>query len=287
MPGITIKVFGLHLLVLEINKTYNLAMKLICLNIWGGQVYNPLIEFLKVHSKDTDIFCFQEVLTSEKSIFSNGAKTDLSKDLEKILKDFNMYLAIPFLKGYDFSKNVDFDLAISQATFVRKNIKVKSEFTKFVYGKEAAIRMSDIKRETKRYLDVPRNIHCVNIEVNGKEILIGNLHGFWMPRAKGDSKERIYQSKKVKEIFDSFKGPKILCGDFNLRPDTKSVEMLEEDMRNLVIEYGLKSTRSRLHKRKQKFADYIMVSRDIRLKSFEAIDVDVSDHLPLAIEFTV
>ncbi len=93
--------------------------------------------------------------------------------------------------------------------------------------------------------------------------------------------------KKVKEIFTSFKGPKILCGDFNLRPDTESIKMLESDMKNLIIEYGVTSTRSNLHTRLEKFADYIMASDDVRVNNFEVINKHVSDHLPLLLEFAV
>ncbi len=262
-------------------------MKLLCLNIWGGKVYKPLFKFLKKQSKDVDIFCFQEVLRSPVSRFSNGAKTDISNDLLKILKGYNCYLATPFLSGYDLKEKVDFDLTISQATFVRKGIKVISEQSIFVYGKEGPVSMWNIKRLKKRYLDVPRNMQCLTIKVGNKKILIGNLHGFWMPISKKDTDHRIAQSYKIREVFDSFKGPRILCGDFNLHPETKSMRILEENMKNLIIEYGLTSTRSSLHKRKQKFADYIMASDEVKINKFEAINESVSDHLPLLLDFSV
>lgn len=262
-------------------------MKLLCLNIWGGQAYKPLLGFIREQSKDIDIFCFQEVLQSPVSKFSNGAKTDISSDLFKVLKDYNGFLATPFLSGYDLKDKVDFDLTIGQATFVRKGIKVLSEQTIFVYGKDGPVSMWNIKRLKKKYLDIPRNMHCITIKIGSKEILIGNLHGFWMPRAKTDTPQRVRQSGKVKEIFDPFVGPRILCGDFNLRPDTKSIRLLEENMKNLIIEFGITSTRSSLHKRKQKFADYIMISDEIKVNKFEAINENVSDHLPLLLDFSV
>ena len=40
-------------------------MKLITLNIWGGHVRNPLMEFVSSHS-DIDIFCLQEVYHNAK-----------------------------------------------------------------------------------------------------------------------------------------------------------------------------------------------------------------------------
>ncbi len=42
--------------------------------------------------------------------------------------------------------------------------------------------------------------------------------------------------------------PTILCGDFNLMPDTKSIEILETGMQNLVKNYNVTSTRSSFYK---------------------------------------
>ena len=35
-------------------------MKIISLNIWGGRVHKPLLDFLKNHT-EVDVFCLQEV----------------------------------------------------------------------------------------------------------------------------------------------------------------------------------------------------------------------------------
>ena len=262
-------------------------MKLINLNILGGQVYKPLLEFLKDQRKDTDVFCFQEVMQSSVSKFSNRAKTDVYNDLSKILKNYTGFLATPILSGFDLKEKVDFDLKFGQATFVKKDIKVLSEQTYFVYGKSGPVSFWDIESISKRYLDVPRNMQCLIIKSGEKKILIGNLHGFWMPISKKDSPHRIKQSNKIREVFDKHHGPRILCGDFNLRPETKSIKILEENMRNLIVEYGITSTRSKLHKRTNKYADYVMVSPDIKINRFEAMDEHVSDHLPLLLDFSV
>jgi hypothetical protein len=262
-------------------------MKLITLNIWGGQVYKPLLDFLKKNNGKIDVFCFQEVMVSSKSLFSNGAKTDIFEDLKKVLPDYNYFLAVPILKGFDLKQKVGFDLEFGQAIFVRKGIKVISEKTLFVYGNGKPVGWWEIKRLTKKYLDVPRNMQYMILVDRDKEILIGNLHGFWMPRSKGDSPQRIKQSKKIKEIFDPFTGPKILCGDFNLIHNTKSMDILEQQMKNLIKEFNVKSTRSSLHKRKQKFAYYILVSDDVKINNFKALNDTVSDHLPLYLDFSV
>lgn len=79
----------------------------------------------------------------------------------------------------------------------------------------------------------------------------------------------------------------ILAGDFNLLPDTESIAMLGRRLRDLVREYAVPTTRSRLNPyrgtpREQKFADYIFfVSPSLQVHDFAVPDLLVSDHLPL------
>lgn len=88
------------------------------------------------------------------------------------------------------------------------------------------------------------------------------------------------------------KGGKVLCGDFNLLPQTKSIAMLEGRMRNLIKEYNIKTTRSKLNPyhgtpTEQHFADYVFVSEDIKVLDFKVPEAEVSDHLPMILEFEI
>ena len=86
-------------------------------------------------------------------------------------------------------------------------------------------------------------------------------------------------------------------GDFNLMPDTKSINLFENSgYRNLIKEFDIKETRNRFawdtfkndpDYVQQHFADYCFVSKDINVKSFEVPDIEVSDYLPLVLEFEV
>jgi endonuclease/exonuclease/phosphatase family metal-dependent hydrolase len=78
---------------------------------------------------------------------------------------------------------------------------------------------------------------------------------------------------------------KMLCGDFNLRPDTQSLELLEHDMLNLIKSHKVTSTRTSLYPKDEKFADYIFVSKDITVNQFNVLQHEVSDHAPLLLEF--
>lgn len=264
-----------------------LIMKLISLNIWGGRVHKSFIEFLKKQNKNIDVFCFQEVFKSDRNIFQNNIKTNIYSDISDILKNYNGYFS-PTFEGFDIKQEVDFELYFGQAIFIKKSIKVLSDGNFFVYGFYGQEKVKP-KRNHKSfgsYLDFPRLIQYLEVQENGNKILIANLHGFWLPDSKEDTPERLEQSDKTLEFLSNYKEGKILCGDFNLSPDTKSMVKLEKGMVNLVKKYNVSSTRSNLHTRKDKMADYILVSKDIKVLNFEVLNNEVSDHLPLFLEFS-
>src|SRR3989338_277162 len=91
---------------------------------------------------------------------------------------------------------------------------------------------------------------------------------------------------KIREFLSGRREAKILCGDFNLLPQTESMQLLELGMKNLIIEFKVKTTRNDLYKREEKYSDYILTSPGINIQKFEVDNVTVSDHLPLLLEFT-
>ena len=124
-----------------------------------------------------------------------------------------------------------------------------------------------------------------HIEIAEPKVSIYNFHG--MPKSgKLDTPERKIQTTSVLHAMRQDTNPKILVGDFNLRPETESLRAFEESMKNLVIEGGFSATRSRFydHVEAQPFADYAFITRDIIVKKFEVLPDEVSDHLPLLLE---
>jgi endonuclease/exonuclease/phosphatase family metal-dependent hydrolase len=57
-------------------------------------------------------------------------------------------------------------------------------------------------------------------------------------------------------------------------------------MTNLVTKFGVTSTRSSHYLKEEKFADYILVSPHVEVNDFQVLQEEVSDHLPLLLEFT-
>lgn len=237
-------------------------MKIIFLNIWFGQGGEPFFNFIKQKSSETDIFCFMEVTPN------------LYKKLSEDLKDFQSI----YDKGTYLKELEDW---CGQSIFVNKNLKINSK------GKTLIYPQSD---------DDIGFLQYVQIDGNNGSFWIGNVHGKTKPGDKLDTPIRISQSKKIIEFFNKKSGGKIIGGDFNLYPETKSVKMFEEaGYKNLIREFDIKTTRNQTSWNqfanhpgyvKQYFADFTFVSPEIKVKNFEVPNLEISDHLPQILEFS-
>jgi endonuclease/exonuclease/phosphatase family metal-dependent hydrolase len=132
----------------------------------------------------------------------------------------------------------------------------------------------------------------VKIKKGQKSFWVVNFHGVSRPGEKFDTPRRLLQSKKIISALKKLKGPKILCGDFNLLPNTKSIELVEQaGMKNLIKTYKIKNTRNSIswqkYNNKQYYADFTFVSPEIKVKKFKVPYNLPSDHLPMILDFEV
>jgi endonuclease/exonuclease/phosphatase family metal-dependent hydrolase len=131
-----------------------------------------------------------------------------------------------------------------------------------------------------------RNAQFIEFPKSGKEYTIVNFHGLWSGKERSDSEDRIEQSKKLKGLFNTLGGTKIVCGDFNLTIDTESLAILDEGMRNLIKESGVTSTRPDTYfPYPDKFCDYIIVDKDVAVKEFKVLPDEISDHFALLLDY--
>ncbi len=258
-------------------------MKLISLNTWGGKIYQPLIEFIKQQAKDTDIFCLQEVFSTTEDISEDlGFKVNLYQEIVKNLSHHKGYFTSSidnYLAG-SFQKNfTDYNLSSGLTIFIKKELKIINHGDFFLFGNKKSYHLNDFN-------SMPKNAQYINFNINDKQFIILNIHGIWLREGKNDNPSRLKQSEKIKQFLDNQKGKKILCGDFNLDINTESLKILEENMTNLIKKYNIQTTRNEHFPGAEKFADYIFASNDINIESFTVPDVDISDHLPMILEFS-
>ncbi len=237
-----------------------------------------MMNFLGKYSDKTDIFCLQEIRNSTQEITDLRHPDEhiygpLFEKISKQLIDFEGSFAY-------FDEDKD---KMSLASFWRHEVPLKKVEDFIVYQPAQP-------KETGSAVFTARKLQYLTIDSPKGEVLIANYHGLWNNGPKTDTPERIDQSKKIKSFLDGFNGPKIICGDFNLLPETESLAILERGMINLIEEYDIQSTRTPLYRKysdpdSPNFADYILVSPDIKIKKFEVLPDMASDHSALYLEF--
>lgn len=237
-------------------------LKLITLNIWGGQIKQPLLDFIK-SNKDIDIFCLQEVYYKAKNkICTNEdpVELDILSEIQGLLPYHNIFFSPTVRKNYG--------IAICIAKYF--NLMEKGDF---------------IIHKNPSYKGIgpthSRKLQWVRVTINDKIYTIMNMHGLWTGTGKTDTPERILQSRKIKNFINELHDSVILCGDFNLMPNTESLKILEEGMNNLIKSYNVESTRTRFYRKEEKFADYIFISAKIDVENFTVLKNEISDHAPL------
>ena len=172
-------------------------MKLITLNIWGGQCKELLVEFIAAHS-DIDFFCLQEVYhraPHKTSMDDNPVCLNILDELSAVLP------------GHQFFFRPTVNNACGLAMLIKKDIDILHEGEVTIH-------------ENPDYPGVgpthSRNLQWVQCKDQGNEYCILNIHCLWNGVGKGDSAERIEQSHRAKDFLNSVQVPKILSGDFNL-----------------------------------------------------------------------
>lgn len=252
-------------------------MKIISLNIRAWRIWHDLQSFLEDHAGDTAIFCFQEVFhtTSDETIVEEFYKANILTEIEKILPNHTCYYAAT-QEGFGFNNTVDYHLQWWNAVFVHKDIVVDNYVTDYLYG----------SYNSKMLWMTPytaRNYQYITIQHDGVPLTIIHFHGIWNWWGKDDTSDRLEQSRVLKKIMTSKQWHVILLWDYNLSPDTDSLGLLTSWMRNLIQEYGISTTRSKLYTKPLPFADYAIVSNELVVTDFAVPYVEISDHLPLVL----
>ena len=256
-------------------------MKIISLNCWGGKLYEPLMAFIREQALTTDVFCFQEFVYGERAGTDvGGIRANLSVEVQAVLPDFELYRD-PTPHGYPFCGEMPSeDVKFGEAIFVRKSLKVTEHGELLTVPVEHPVRKDPLTLPTGRF-------QFVALDTDRGPLTVGNIHGIWQKEGKDDTPERMIQSQFLIDFFAGRKGGKFLCGDFNLRPDNIAVTMIEEDggFVGLIRKFGVRTTRNAEYKNMEQFkdyiADYMFVSPDIEVQSFEVLPGIVSDHQAL------
>lgn len=248
-------------------------IKFVTLNIWlGGKLFDQMVSFLK--NQNADIVALQEVY--------NGTHIDWDRQF----RSFEILKKELGLKYNSFAPHVA-DVRtfgkIEQGNAIFSKFPIVSEKTTFFdipYGERSEETETD-------WSNWPCNLQHAEVDIDGKKLHVFNTHGPWWLNGSEETKRRLAMSKVIVEEIKK-RERVILAGDFNVQPNTKTIENIERCVKN-VFKGELKTSYNMKRKRLPGYAtsicDMIFVSPTIQILDHSCPQVDVSDHLPLVSEF--
>ena len=225
-----------------------------------------------------DIFCLQEIWSSHNAKYEGKNAGGQEIKAEDVMVH-GMQEISGLLSGHAKYFRPHHEDNYGLMSLVKNDIDVLEEGEVFVYKERGFVSEEDIGNHA-------RNILYIIYALNGRKVTVINLHGLWNGKGKDDSEDRIKQSENILAFTKKIEGEYIICGDFNLLPDTKSINMFENaGLRNLIREHKILSTRTSFYAKSVRHADYIFVSPGVKVKDFKVLSDEVSDHSPLYLEF--
>lgn len=227
-------------------------MKIISLNTWNGKCREDLEVFIREQKETTDIFLFQEASVEMDKIRRQELKGWPSLSLQKL--------------------EVAYDDELFQMIVFRKGIRLVTAGTFFVEDDEQGLGL------------------WAEMRMGDQSYIVCNIHGIATPVDKQDCDSRRRQSQEILDFLKGKTGKHIIMGDFNLFPETESIQTFEaHGYKNLIKDYAIETTRNELAwslypGNKQLWADYAFVGPGVEVTDFQVPQNEISDHLPMILE---
>ena len=272
------------LIIVKCLGEMNNKMKLLNLNI-GIKIDNSNEVIDLILNNKYDIVTLQEVMRKkEDTVFDIYNSSNIIKESTNYKYSFFGPLWITNHHERNGTTVREFGGYTEQGNEVLSNYLIEQANNIFYYKNYSNyIDVTNFKEE-----DHPRAFVDVILNIDGKMLQVINVHGIWNKGKIGDERT-ISQSKKILEHV-SQDIPCIIAGDFNLLPNTESIQMLNSKMINLIEKYNIKSTRPMFYDSLDKgdvVCDYIFVNDKVKVNNFTVINTEISDHLPLVLDFDV
>lgn len=249
-------------------------IKILCLNLFeGGLLWQNIETF--VRRENPDILCLQEVCNGDERQPINFQSI---KRLKALLPDFYSYYSPELFEIFPQGQG-------DGGNAIYSRFPISEEKTIFLHEEYRKILRPRREDDFSHY---PKNMQSVVVTIEGKPLHVCNLHGIWGLDG-ADTKERLRMSKIIlKEIKG--KTPLALMGDFNIKPNTKTIEAIEAKLTN-VFKGGLVTSFNLEHKKHPGYAtavvDMVFATPDITIVKKSVPGDDVSDHLPLLVTISL
>ncbi|MEM6310268.1 MAG: endonuclease/exonuclease/phosphatase family protein [Pseudomonadota bacterium] len=264
-------------------------MRVMCLNAWGGKLYEQLLPYLALEAPD--ILCLQEVVHSPASeklwlTYRDGdhilpQRANFFREVSVALPDHRAVFC-PAAQGTLWDENTRVPSQWGLATFVHKNLTQIGQIQGFVHKDFGPDGYGNHPRS--------RSAHGVRIWDfdNNRALSVLHMHGLRDLAGKEDTPDRLKQAKRLHTMTLSLAehdDAMILCGDFNVLPGSATFDILSDlGVSDLVTGHNHDGTRTSHYSKPTKFADYMLVNDVLSDADFAVIrDPEVSDHCPLVL----
>ena len=265
-------------------------MRIVSLNAWGGRLWDRLMPYLA--EADPDVLCLQEVThtpasSSDWLIYRDHGielpqRANLFRDVSQILSGHQAFFC-PAARGDLWDGDTKVVSEWGLATFVRKSIAVIGQAQDFVHGAFTADGWGDHPRA--------RNAHGVRLHdyAGSFPVTIVHMHGLRDPAGKEDTPSRAAQAERLVRLIGNIHRQSerlVVCGDFNVLPASATLQTLRQiGLTDLVTARGYDDTRTSFYKKRERFADYMLVSPEVNVRAFHVVtEPEVSDHCALLLD---
>lgn len=265
-------------------------MNVMCLNGWGGKLFDALLPYL-IETKP-DVLCLQEVVHTPDCDKAWLTYRDHDIELPQRARFFDdVRAALPehvaifcaAARGDLWDGRMRYGSQWGLATFVHRSLPIIGQHQAFVHKEFSPNGYGEHPRS--------RNAHAVRIFDfdNNWPVTIAHMHGLRDSGGKQDTAQRRVQAERLLGLVQSVAegdDRMVVCGDFNVLPDSKTFDILRgAGLADLVIGRGFTGTRNSYYKKPERFADYMLVNDRLADAPFDVVrQPEVSDHCPLVLE---
>ena len=264
-------------------------MKIMCLNGWGGKLYDKLLPYLT--KEDPDILCLQEVVHTPETkkdwlTYKDGnhilpQRANFFRDVQAALPN-HIGIFCPASQGVLWDEDFSIPSQWGLATFVRKSFPIIGQIQGFVHKLFSPFDYGEHPRS--------RSAHAIRVfDYNeNRPVVVAHMHGLRDLKGKMDTPERAIQAHKLLTLANGLTEKNdslIVCGDFNVEPNSETLKILSEaGLTELVTTRTTKGTRTSYYKKSSRYADYMLVNGNTKVLNFKVVfEPEVSDHCPMMI----
>ena len=246
------------------------------MNIWNGRLYYPIDAFLK--RERPDILCAQEMLSGKDSL-SPGFWTAETLVEAGHFNQAQTSPPVPFFQLLEKSTNA------VNAVLTGDRLTSDFQHTIFPYEPEG-----EITPQLQRLVQIYNMVHTEQRLADGRIIHVLSHHNHIVRSDAGRlySKTSEINFKTIAAYIAKLSGPVIFSGDFNMLKESTCLQPLKEiGLTNLNDVHNIHSARNEFSWKTDECVSHVFISPDIQVHDYRIATDNVSDHLPLVMDFSL